>query len=159
MSGKRPSAARRSPWLPLLALVLLAFGVLNQTPAARRDGGAWVRHTVDDSSRGADGVRLADVNGDGLLDITTGWEQGGVIRVYLHPGYQKVRSRWPTVTAGEVASPEDAVFVDLDGDGAVDVVSSCEGKTKTMFVHWAPQQKNRFLAAAAWGNFRPSGGV
>ena len=109
-----------------------------------------MRHTIDDSSRGADGVRLADVNGDGLPDITTGWEQGGVIRVYLHPGYAKARSRWPAVTVGEFASPEDAVFADLDGDGALDVVSSCEGKTKTMFVHWAPQQKGRYLDEAAW---------
>ena len=29
----------------------------------------WKRHTIDKSSRGADGVRLADVNGDGLQDI------------------------------------------------------------------------------------------
>jgi hypothetical protein len=29
----------------------------------------WVRHTVDKSLKGADGVRLADFNGDGLLDI------------------------------------------------------------------------------------------
>ena len=33
---------------------------------------------IDASSRGADGVRLADVNGDGLMDITTGWEEGGI---------------------------------------------------------------------------------
>ncbi|MCP4194102.1 MAG: hypothetical protein GY768_26125, partial [Planctomycetaceae bacterium] len=32
---------------------------------------AWQRHTIDDSSRGADGVRLMDVNGDGLMDIAT----------------------------------------------------------------------------------------
>ena len=36
----------------------------------------WPRHVIDDSSVGADGVRLADVNGDGLPDITTGWEEG-----------------------------------------------------------------------------------
>ena len=150
VSGNRPSAARKSAWLPLFALAFLAFGVLNQTPAARRNAAAWERHTIDDSSRGADGVRLADVNDDGLLDIATGWEQGGVIRVYLHPGHGKVRSRWPAVTAGEVASPEDAVFVDLDGDGVVDIVSSCEGGTKTVFVHWAPKQKGRYLDPLAW---------
>ena len=33
----------------------------------------WPCHVVDDSSRGADGVKLGDVNGDGLLDIATGW--------------------------------------------------------------------------------------
>ena len=34
--------------------------------------GSWERHTIDNSSKGADGVRVADVNGDGLLDLTTG---------------------------------------------------------------------------------------
>ena len=48
------------------------------------------------------------------------------------------------------ASPEDAVFVDLDNDGAVDVISCCEGKTKSVFVHWAPRDKDKYLDAAAW---------
>ena len=38
--------------------------------------GVWTRHTIDNSSRGADGVRFLDVNGDGLEDIATGWEEG-----------------------------------------------------------------------------------
>jgi len=29
--------------------------------------------------KGADGVRLADANGDGRPDIATGWEQGGML--------------------------------------------------------------------------------
>lgn len=110
----------------------------------------WQRHTIDDSSRGADGVRMTDVNGDGHLDITTGWEEGGVIRVYLNPGPKKASEVWPAVTVGSVKSPEDAVFADLDGDGAIDVVSSCEGKTRTMFFHWAPKSADKYLDADAW---------
>ncbi len=45
----------------------------------------WPRHTIADSSKGAGGVRLADADGDGLMDIATGWEEGGVVRAYLHP--------------------------------------------------------------------------
>ena len=56
-----------------------------------------------------------DVNDDGLSDIATGWEEGGKVRVYLHPGPAKVKEAWPAVTVGQVRSPEDAVFVDLDG--------------------------------------------
>ena len=110
----------------------------------------WARHTIDNSSQGADGVRLADVNGDGLEDITTGWEEGGKIRVYLNPGAARAREPWPTVNVGDVANPEDAVFADLDGDGSMDVVSSTEGETRKMFVHWAPKSKDRYLDKAAW---------
>ncbi len=111
---------------------------------------AWRRHTIDASSRGADGVRLKDVNSDGLLDIATGWEEGGVIRAYLNPGPARSAEPWPAVTVGSVRSPEDAVFVDLDADGAVDVVSACEGSVRTIWIHWAPRQKDRYLHAGAW---------
>lgn len=97
----------------------------------------WARHVIDDGSRGADGTKLADINGDGRVDIVTGWEEGGEIRVYLNPGLGKVRERWPRSVVGRVGSPEDAVFVDVDGDGRMEVVSSCEGETRAMYVHKA----------------------
>lgn len=115
--------------MPLALLLLLA--------AAPGFAEPWKRHTIDSTGRGADGVKLADANGDGRLDVVSGWEEAGEVRVYFNPGQGKVRGRWPTVTVGKAASPEDAIFADLDGDGAVDVISFCEGKTRTMFVHWA----------------------
>ena len=90
--------------------VLLSF-VLSATAAS------WKMHIIDNTSRGADGVRLKDVNKDGLPDIATGWEEGGVIRTYLNPGPKKVKQPWPHTEVGKVKSPEDAVFADLDGDG------------------------------------------
>jgi hypothetical protein len=93
---------------------------------------------------------LADVNNDGLVDIATGFEQGGITRAYLHPGYDKVEKKWPAVTAGQTPSVEDAVFVDLDNDGAVDVISSCEGRTKKLFVNWAPADDNDYLDPGKW---------
>ena len=73
----------------------------------------WKMHIIDNTSRGADGVRLEDVNKDGLPDIATGWEEGGVIRIYLNPGPKKARQPWPHTEIGKVKSPEDAVFADL----------------------------------------------
>ncbi len=49
-----------------------------------------------------------------------------------------------------VKSPEDAVLVDLDSDGATDVVSCCEGGNRTIYVHWAPTDRRRYLDPAAW---------
>jgi hypothetical protein len=98
----------------------------------------WKLHVVDNTSRGADGVRLADVNGDGRLDIVTGWEEGGVVRAYFHPGKAKVKQPWPRMEVGKVKSPEDAVFADLDGDGDFDVVSCCEGQARSVYFHWSP---------------------
>lgn len=129
--------------------LFLAVSISPGAPGQER-GSPWKMHTIDDSSRGADGAKLADVNGDGLPDIAVGWEEGRMVRVYLHPGREKVHDRWPAVTVGEVRAPEDAVLVDLDGDGNHDVVSCCEGSTRTVFVHWAPADRERYLDPRAW---------
>jgi uncharacterized membrane protein YozB (DUF420 family) len=137
-------------WLYVSVTGVVVYFMLYRMPAHGHGQTSWNRHTIDDEGRGADGVKLADVNGDGLVDVVSAWEQAGEIRLYLNPGPEKARSRWPSVTVGKAASPEDAIFIDLDRDGAVDVVSFCEGKTKSMFVHWAPSDRNRQREAAAW---------
>ncbi len=110
----------------------------------------WLRHTIDNTSLGADGVRLADVDGDGLLDIATAWEEGGEVRIYRNPGPPKAKDPWPRVTVGRVRSPEDAVFTDLDGDGTYEVVSSCEGSQRTVFLHWPPGLGQDYWKADGW---------
>ncbi|MFO8012225.1 MAG: VCBS repeat-containing protein [Phycisphaerae bacterium] len=129
----------------LAVLTVTAFILAAGTAQA-----AWPRHVIDDSSRGADGVRLLDLDGDGDQDIVTGWEEGGITRVYLNPGPDKAKERWPAVTVGKTPDVEDAVFGDFDGDGAVDVVSCCEGGTRTVFVHRAPKEPGRYLDPSAW---------
>ena len=111
---------------------------------------AWERHTIDASSRGADGVRLADFDGDGRLDVTVGWEEGGVTRVYRHPGVAAVRDPWPSVTVGATPSVEDAVFVDWVGDGRYDVVSACEGRERVLYRHRAPLELEAWSDPGAW---------
>ena len=115
----------------LLLLTTLIFSVL--APPTE----PWELHTIDASSSGADGVKLADINKDGLLDITTGWEEGGLTKLYLHPGKEQVHELWPSVVVGKTADVEDAVFADMTNDGMLEVVSCAEGKTEKIFVHYA----------------------
>ena len=116
--------------------------------------GAWKRHTIDDQARGADGVRLADFNGDGLADVVTGWEESGLVRLYLNPGPDRSKEPWPSVTVGKAKSPEDAVPFDVDGDGHLDVVSCHEGKQRQILVHWNPADRtgdnDTLLDASKW---------
>ncbi len=143
---------RRWSWVVPMTVVAVAAAIAVEPLKAAEPPPepVWARHVIDDSSRGADGVRLADVNSDGLQDITTGWEQGGRVRVYLNPGAGRSKDRWPAVTVGEVAGPEDAVFADLDGDGAWDVLSSTEGADQTLYVHWAPPEPAAYMNPQAW---------
>jgi len=97
----------------------------------------WTRHTITAVSIGADGVDLRDINGDGLADVTTAWEEGGVVTVSLHPpaGIDP-RDPWPTtIVASNVRGVEDAKFADIDGDGRVDVVSASDGGKK-VYIHF-----------------------
>lgn len=133
----------------LLSLPCLLFVLISSTAFTYAQE-PWMRHTIDDTSTGADGVRLTDVNDDGLLDVATGWEEGGVVRAYINPGPEKSGTPWQAVTVGEAPSVEDAVFVDLDNDGAMDVVSCAEGSTRTVFIHWAPGAPEDYLDTSKW---------
>lgn len=126
--------------MKLFLFALTISAVLSHAEPLSREviaapGTPWKRHTIDNTSRGADGVKLGDINHDGLQDIVTGWEEGGVVRVYVNPGTAKARDAWPQITVGEVKNVEEAIFTDLDGDGKLEVVSGTEGKTCTLYWH------------------------
>ncbi len=109
----------------------------------------WTRYVIDNSHSGADGVRISDINQDGLIDIVTGWEESGITKVYLHPGYENVRQQWPHVVVGNTPGVEDAVFADLDQDGSADIIISTEGLSKKVFVSWSPKPE-QILVPDAW---------
>ena len=134
----------------VLVIVLIRGNLATRRGDDQLRAAGWKRHTIDAGSRGADGVRLLDINRDGRVDLVTGWEEGGQVRAYVQPGIDRVRQPWPQVIVGRVTSPEDAVFADLDADGAADVVSCCEGKTRSVYVHWGPGSADELLNAEAW---------
>jgi hypothetical protein len=137
-------------------LFIVANGAWPGLPVtgAAEAGSGWQRHTIDDSLRGADGVRLGDFDGDGLSDVVTGWEESGTVRLYLNPGPPGARDPWPAVTVSEAASPEDAVPMDVDDDGRLDVVSCHEGSNRSVFVAWnrsgAGGGRSELLDSANW---------
>ncbi|MEM7316424.1 MAG: VCBS repeat-containing protein, partial [Planctomycetota bacterium] len=103
---------------PVFVIALLLFAGLCSNSFGER---AWPCHTIDQSSVGADGVRLADVDQDGRTDVATGWEEGGQVRVCFQPSKSEIRNPWPSKIVGKVASPEDATFADVNRDGWLDL--------------------------------------
>ena len=111
----------------------------------------WSMHTIASGYNGADGVDLADLNGDGFKDVATGWEGGGNATVSLNPGPLLAGSPWPTVKVN--SSPlyglEDAIIADVDVDGHPDVISAGESN-KRITIHFAPSDFADVLNATKW---------
>src|SRR5688572_26951141 len=132
-------------WFMSAVMRLIALGILVGVAGAAADPEKpWKRHVIHTGLKGSDGVRFLDADGDGLLDCVTGWEQSGVTTVSFNPGKDRIKEPWPTLRFDGVRGVEDAFFVDLDGDGATDVVSSCEAGAKAVFVHWGPKRKEDY---------------
>ncbi|MFC1640462.1 FG-GAP-like repeat-containing protein [Patescibacteria group bacterium] len=99
----------------------------------------WKVHYIDMGAGGADGTDLKDIDNDGDMDITTGWEQIGKVKLYINNGPQ---NEWEiNEVCGSCPRVEDSHMVDLDADGDVDVVSAHEGDIKKINVHWAQDQR------------------
>ncbi len=91
-----------------------------------------------------------DADGDGLQDIATAFEEQGEIRIYRNPGSNASKKLWPrTIIGRNLNAPEDAVFVDLNGDDCPEVVSCTEGD-RSVFVHWPPAAGKNYWEAAQW---------
>lgn len=129
------------------ACLLIAGMAFSQS----REDLPWTTHSLDPNpASGSDGVKMADVNGDGFPDLVTGFEEDGISRIYINPGHDRIKKEhWKYV---ELPSPdvEDALLVDLDNNGIIDLVTASEGATNQVMFHWAPENPGDYLDASKW---------
>jgi hypothetical protein len=151
----RLSLRSRSIVLTLIVLLMFVSGARAQFSSCTRAVNGWLECPIDGSENvdscgggnGADGVNVADVDGDGDLDVVTGWEESNDAFIYFNPlvnpleisSTQTCRGQWPLVDATggfTTRDVEDATFGDLDADGTIDsMISSNEKDNREVGVH------------------------
>jgi len=131
-----------------LTAFLLALALSSADDPSHARGAPWPRHQIG-AGAGADGIRLADMDGDGLPDAAVGFEEEGVTRLYFNPGPERAKAPWPMLTLGPTPGVEDASIADIDGDGHRDLISLTEGRDRAVHLFFAPAEPHG-NAASAW---------
>jgi hypothetical protein len=95
-----------------------------EAPADRRNG-TWVRHVIDSTFTSAHNVRVADINGDGAIDIVTSEQEqaaGRRVSVFYNDGFGNFLQRILSNGSGH-----NLTLGDADGDGSTDILNAGHG--------------------------------
>lgn len=139
-------------------------GVATRARAADGRYISWKEHLVDGEGvgevaiRGADGLRMADLDRDGFMDIVSVHEadttydgaDAGHIRIAFG---SRDPDRWTLVTLAsgkEAAAAEDVAIADFNADGYPDIVAACELAHLIYF-----QNPGRDIRARIWERVIP----
>ena len=103
----------------------------------------WVKHTIDESYSQIHALKLADIDGDGQLELLAGKRYRGhsgndpgsydplVVYYYKIDRKTGTFTRYPISVNGTAGAGTQFVVADLDGDGDVDIATA--GKTGVHF--------------------------
>ncbi len=101
-----------------------------QTPDGRYI--SWQEHLIDDESlgggvpiRGGDGLHMADLDHDDILDMISIHGESSYVRVVFGSDEVDTWFRLSLAEGGEVRQPLDLAVGDADGDGFDDAVVAC----------------------------------
>jgi hypothetical protein len=151
------SAPVQAPEETLLAPLTVAD---TPTDARAPDGLyiSWREHLIDDEQvnggipiRGGDGLAMADIDGDGYMDIVSVHEDSNHLRIAFGTDNPDT---WVNVTIAEgteVAAIEDVAIGDINGDGWLDLVAACE-EAHLLYV----QNPGRNARTAVWPRTIPA---
>ncbi len=109
----------------------------------QQSGGHWVKHVIDESFSQVHVLKLADIDGDGEMELLAGKRYRGhngndpgsydplVIYYYKIDRKTGTFTRYPVSLNGTAGGGTQFIVADLDGDGDIDIATA--GKTGVHF--------------------------
>ncbi len=123
-----------------IALIFSSLLTACQAVDAQRGFVDFEKHTLDEQMQGGYGVELADLDGDGLVDVVALATNPAQFVWYKNPSWEKY------LISSATQANIDAAPQDIDGDGDVDLVLASAfdlgASTEGGLIHWLENPGN-----------------